>query len=1782
MKKEIILFQKDELTFKYKFYTLMDILISNQASSRFEAFLLMGIFYLQIISSFFSEKIEVFDSENAISDRVLNYIQKIFRIKGLFQNNKKNLTILKYILFIILILAIIHFIISCNITSRKSFYSWNNRLINYYIKIFIYIGYNIIFDISFSYLYFGSNNLNSNFTTDYSPKNYMEQVCLSIFFIIISLCIYIFISIYYNDSFYLSNSFYAKMTCNYDIFWGFNCLVVSLLSSQAKFISKEIFLLYNLIISIIFFTYYLKHYLYYDKYINIFTGIFHILYIWTSIFCLIFAFLKVKEKGIIYIITSIFVGFFYLNINNRMESKIFLETPYHKIENKYYILYYLRTIIEKINNIEESYEDKSFLSSIIKIHSMECPNMGCLLKIKEDLYLPLNDKWLDKRKEKIEDEVFLKNFIVIIMNYFLSTHDCSVDMYLNLSLYQLKIIGNYCQAMYYYKKVSELKLSLKEYFSLIRLNIQISKELIRRLKPSNEQCLELENLDISQYFKYDLLSQNFLDEINNDINLSLEFWNSFRDPLKEQNKKIDFNKVFILTNKIRITKKNIENMWNELFKIYEGINDYFFIYMNYVEQINDDDLKRRDLEIFKRKNDNIGEHININYYSILFNKETGIIIANGDKGNEGLIQLANYEIENIFKCKSADLKGMNISSLMPKIFAINHSKYMERYFKIGEKKFIEKSVYKSFGKDINNYIIKIKLALKLFPILNENVFFAALIQKENIDDIILLDNQFNIQGMSSKLMRILGINNKYLFQNNEIPFYVICKKFVNFYNIFLKGKQKKFNLNREKKPIIEEEEDKKENKDEKDYNHDNIEINENVELEYEIKLPKFLIDYSEKTNKNETKFEMQLMQNNIEIENINDKNNDDENESLLKSEKNNNKKIKSKESNNNINQYNTPTPMPTPTPTPTPTPEDKTPNGDIIIISNSIISKEGIEKNIDLNKICKEEKIYINKMSKYKTLFSEEKFDELEELIDNCNKNSNSIEYKFNFTFDKYIYGNKQISYIVRCVDNENEIGKSEEESDIDPNPRINKYKKEKNESIKPLFELFEEEKKELVKLPEEFLKLSLENKKFQKLLEICKNDLNNMSKAYGHKKVQILDDENSSQSSQAGYDSGLVKKNRIEEIRNNLMKNISSFYTLKYIKLVILLIAIVSISFSFLYIFFFIQLNKNLKNSFLINITIFESTIWTSEIINIFISLRILYKKNIIKNITDFDFFDYFSNTSNINLAQTNIIYYNEFIKYTYDLYNKTYVSMATLEMEIANILNEDQLDNIFWDKVSVTYMNEEVYYKYINGEINELFPLSLAQLLSNTLTFIENNAFNSIDENALNLFNENIYKNSLYFNYNTYLIIENGYDNILPNLFKKLSIIPNILKGYNLKKISGVIIYICFYICSMFILFFAYIFLLSTTSKSITNGIKKITKIKLEKMEEIIKKIKLFSINLKKYREKDLKIEENKYISEISDNNLIYEENIFNINEKENKNKLDKESSLVNNNGFNTDYKKYIPLNVLNSLIYPPLIFSIIICLSLVPIYHITLTIIKNTNLLILVQNYIFGKIIKINSQIIELKCFISECQNKNDLDYSSLVDMSLIHEIIKGINIIPTVVQFYNEKFLLNACEAAIDKDKNPELYQDCLIDPLIIAANNSDNLIKLIEDHIYYIRKEYENKNKSEPNYNKLRLFNSSRFMEIEYIYCKYIYSIGGIFRDLIFNGLINYLESNKLYISLLIISLGILNISYSLIYGIIIIKKLIYNLTISRCIIKIIPISAILNTQELETWIENKY
>ena len=752
MSSEFYLFQTDVLSFKEKFFILIDLLLSNQTPSRIESVIFLGISYLQIISGFFDEKIGVFDKNKSTSDKILYYFEKILRFKDFLINKYTEFKICIITLFILLIIFIIFFLVICSKIKKDSFYTYHESLINYFIKLFIYVFFNIILDLIFVNFCFGNDNKNpffQNISCEFNDNIYIKLI--SIVFLFVSISLMFFIQFFYSESFYLSNSFYSRISCNYEIYTTLNSIFYSVLFVQVKYLTKEIFLIFNLISSGLLFNFYLNHYIFYDKITNNIIGLFLILYFWTSFFCIIFKYLNFNEKGILYIASSILIIYSFFSLKYKIIEKIFFDIPFYKITNKNYFLYYIKNLIDRINHVDDNPEEKALLGAIMYMHSLECPNYQCISKNKNRLYLPITNEWSNRNKPNVEDKVFLMNFIIIIMNYVVLHNYYSPDMIINLSLYYIDIIGNYCLAIFYYKKVKEMRLTFQQKSSFERLKLKISKALIEKLKAPNEQVTSLEDLNVTMYFKYEDLSQSFIDEINNDISFSLDFWKIFRNSQLDYNKQIDFNYIFSLTDKIRITKSKIEKIWNKLLSIYNGVNDLFDLYSEYVEKLNDDDLKKRDLENYKKKNENFSENFSQNYYVMLFNKDTGIIIANGDKGREGIIEKTNLEIENIFKYKTDELKGMNLSSLMPKNYSRLHCSFMERYYNIGEKIAIDKKNLKTFGKDKNNNIIMIKLFIKLFPMLNENVYFIGIIVKENINDIIFIDENFYIQGMSMKL-----------------------------------------------------------------------------------------------------------------------------------------------------------------------------------------------------------------------------------------------------------------------------------------------------------------------------------------------------------------------------------------------------------------------------------------------------------------------------------------------------------------------------------------------------------------------------------------------------------------------------------------------------------------------------------------------------------------------------------------------------------------------------------------------------------------------------------------------------------------------------------------------------------------------------------------------------------------------------------------------------------------------------------------------------------------------
>ena len=107
MPKEIELFVKDKLVFREKFYKLMDLFLSKN-DNKYEALIFKSIYYIQILSLFYSEQIHIF-SKKSKADEILIYIQQIVRMKDLFRNYYTALNIFIYVIFAIMISSIIFF-----------------------------------------------------------------------------------------------------------------------------------------------------------------------------------------------------------------------------------------------------------------------------------------------------------------------------------------------------------------------------------------------------------------------------------------------------------------------------------------------------------------------------------------------------------------------------------------------------------------------------------------------------------------------------------------------------------------------------------------------------------------------------------------------------------------------------------------------------------------------------------------------------------------------------------------------------------------------------------------------------------------------------------------------------------------------------------------------------------------------------------------------------------------------------------------------------------------------------------------------------------------------------------------------------------------------------------------------------------------------------------------------------------------------------------------------------------------------------------------------------------------------------------------------------------------------------------------------------------------------------------------------------------------------------------------------------------------------------------------
>ena len=255
------------------------------------------------------------------------------------------------------------------------------------------------------------------------------------------------------------------------------------------------------------------------------------------------------------------------------------------------------------------------------------------------------------------------------------------------------------------------------------------------------------------------------------------------------------------------------------------------------------------------------------------------------------------------------------------------------------------------------------------------------------------------------------------------------------------------------------------------------------------------------------------------------------------------------------------------------------------------------------------------------------------------------------------------------------------------------------------------------------------------------------------------------------------------------------------------------------------------------------------------------------------------------------------------------------------------------------------------------------------------------------------------------------------------------------------------------------------------------------------------------------------------------------------------------------------------------------LIIFLILITIFSFEM--IKDINSFLIIEKFFYGKLISVSSKIIEMKCFLTKCQNRTIFDVSEFESYLNINDIILSMKNFKEIENYYNNKFNLNACGATLNDNPRQLTYELCINNTLTKKGNNTDNLIKIIEDYINNIYNQDE-MNYNNPNFLRINLFNSEFFQLIEFIFYNYIYGIDKLLSNIIKSSLSDYLDTKKKIIITFIFFLILINFLFFWLFMLIYIPRLMHFINVTRSVIKIIPTSIIMVTQDLEKWIESKY
>jgi hypothetical protein len=620
-------------------------------------------------------------------------------------------------------------------------------------------------------------------------------------------------------------------------------------------------------------------------------------------------------------------------------------------------------------------------------------------------------------------------------------------------------------------------------------------------------------------------------------------------------------------------------------------------------------------------------------------------------------------------------------------------------------------------------------------------------------------------------------------------------------------------------------------------------------------------------------------------------------------------------------------------------------------------------------------------------------------------------------------------------------------------------------------------------------------------------------------------------------------------------MKNISNFYALKWIKIIFIIMFILTAGFCGCYLIIYQMMCGHIRDVSELNINFFQTTIWLSNIISSLISMKSIYLYNLRNDTVMFNTYipnqnDYFETLRNSSISWHNRIMNN----------------FGMIEQKMSIYYDSDEP---LWDSDKITYPSPTVP---LSDE--ESYPLGLALVLSENNKLTQNKDFALNAEPLLSLDSDDYER----INYAFFLSVENSINNIIPKQLSMLKQITTDFLVFNSNNMVYVLIIVLSYGFTMIVLSMLYLIFLYLTNKNMQEGFEKASTIKNDKIDETIKRIENFNkTHLAKHRQKEIKsLDDDTRAPDITTN-------ILSNNQASGTNSVEKYKN------FSSETKKYKNLKILSYSYFQVIFLIAILSCILIPLYFISFGMINDTNLILNVETFILGRLSYATHSTVNIKCLIADCQVQKPISNTNTFLTPLqIENIVRQIINFPELNDFYNNRFLLNACSVLYNTTQTE--YNVCMDDVIIKSANNTDSLLKLMDETISIITKDREMKtgkfftNSAGQNvlFSNKYLFETNFFNELETIFYKYIAPISDNFSIVVQNSLNNYLEMKLITIIIMVCVFAICIMIFAIYVIFIFINKLIHLLSVSRCILRIIPTAVITHTQELEIWLENKY